>query len=351
MGSLGKSFALLFALTFAASLAVATSSTVKAASKTIVVPDDYPTIQAAVENARSGDTVFVRNGVYNETIVIGRPISLIGEDRQKTIIMGEYWRFSTIPVISVKADCVISGFTIQTSSGAGISVDHESYEAGTLHCNIHDNIITETETGIVSQGKTIVVISGNDITGNYRNGIDIESNNSIISENNIKDNRGGDGIHAQAKNLTINNNNISGNDCIGMELWNGPFYVYGNNITGNRDCGIQIADACSNSTIHDNEIAHNKIGIDLKNYPINEYNPVGVDNTVYRNNIADNTQQAFVKQKLPGLSLPARNGTDVVSWDNGREGNYWSDYKGGGTYVIDENNVDHHPLPQPSISV
>jgi hypothetical protein len=46
-------------------------------------------------------------------------------------------------------------------------------------------------------------------------------------------------------------------------------------------------------------------------------------------------------------------GTDVVSWDNGAMGNYWSDYSGvdqnndgiGDTpYVIDENNKDSYPL-------
>jgi hypothetical protein len=40
-------------------------------------------------------------------------------------------------------------------------------------------------------------------------------------------------------------------------------------------------------------------------------------------------------------------------WDNGSEGNYWSDYNGtdnnqdeiGDTpYIIDENNTDHYPL-------
>jgi len=25
-------------------------------------------------------------------------------------------------------------------------------------------------------------------------------------------------------------------------------------------------------------------------------------------------------------------------------GNYWSDYNGQGSYVIDQNNVDHHPF-------
>ena len=40
------------------------------------------------------------------------------------------------------------------------------------------------------------------------------------------------------------------------------------------------------------------------------------------------------------------NGTDVISWDNGLVGNYWSDYNGQGAYVIDENDVDRHPLTQ-----
>jgi pectin methylesterase-like acyl-CoA thioesterase len=62
---------------------------VKAGSRTIVVPDDYPTIQAAVDNASAGDTVFVKEGTYNysifgyDGIYIGKPISLIGQDSQK----------------------------------------------------------------------------------------------------------------------------------------------------------------------------------------------------------------------------------------------------------------------------
>jgi hypothetical protein len=34
-------------------------------------------------------------------------------------------------------------------------------------------------------------------------------------------------------------------------------------------------------------------------------------------------------------------------WDNGVEGNFWDDYNGNGSYVIDENNVDHYPLTNP----
>ena len=36
---------------------------------TIVVPDDYPTIQVAINAANHNDTIFVRTGVYVERVV------------------------------------------------------------------------------------------------------------------------------------------------------------------------------------------------------------------------------------------------------------------------------------------
>jgi len=62
--------------------------------------------------------------------------------------------------------------------------------------------------------------------------------------------------------------------------------------------------------------------------------------TIYHNNFINNTEQALTM-----------NSQDA--WDNGIEGNYWSDYKGqdvdgdaigDAPYVIDENNRDNYPL-------
>jgi len=43
----------------------------------IYVPDDYPSIRLAVDNANPGDVILVREGVYVENIVIKRKSDLV----------------------------------------------------------------------------------------------------------------------------------------------------------------------------------------------------------------------------------------------------------------------------------
>ncbi|WP_374774005.1 right-handed parallel beta-helix repeat-containing protein [Streptomyces sp. NBC_01310] len=55
-------------------------------SRALVVPKDYPTIQAAVDAARPGDRIAVRPGVYREQVVIGKDVSITGWGDRKTTI-------------------------------------------------------------------------------------------------------------------------------------------------------------------------------------------------------------------------------------------------------------------------
>jgi hypothetical protein len=61
-----KNVGLLVGLFFFATLCLIVYLPVKAESKTITVPEDFPTIQTAVDHAFAGQTIFVRNGVYTE---------------------------------------------------------------------------------------------------------------------------------------------------------------------------------------------------------------------------------------------------------------------------------------------
>ena len=53
-------------------------------------PGNYTRIQDAIDDASDGDTVFVFNSTYYENIEINMSIRLIGENKNTTIIYGNY---------------------------------------------------------------------------------------------------------------------------------------------------------------------------------------------------------------------------------------------------------------------
>jgi hypothetical protein len=140
--------------------------------------------------------------------------------------------------------------------------------------------------------------------------------------------------------------------------------VYGNNIADNEGFGIQFGQFCNNAQVYENRIAGNKVGFNIYNYPIKSSSMAFVENVtfgqgneVYMNNMLGNSRQVFFEKTFVwdryfigggwGQWNPTFvNGTDAVSWDNGTVGNFWSNYNGHGSYVIDENNVDHYPFAQ-----
>ena len=58
---------------------------------TLLVPEEYSTIQEAIDYSIDGDTVLVSAGTYYENINFnGKNISVIGEDNEITIINAMY---------------------------------------------------------------------------------------------------------------------------------------------------------------------------------------------------------------------------------------------------------------------
>ena len=76
---------------------------------------NYTSIQAAIDNASNGKTIYIWSGTYYENVIINKSITLIGNGTKDTIINGS----GIDDVVYVTADWVnISGFTI-TDSGKG----------------------------------------------------------------------------------------------------------------------------------------------------------------------------------------------------------------------------------------
>jgi lysozyme len=119
---------------------------VKAEPTTRIVPDDYPSIQAAVNAANPGDTVIVRAGTYIENVDVNKDHLTIKSESgaELTIVQAAN---SDDNVFDVTADYAsITGFTVQNATenyNAGICLGN-----GVDHCNISENIVRNNKCGI-----------------------------------------------------------------------------------------------------------------------------------------------------------------------------------------------------------
>jgi parallel beta-helix repeat protein len=101
----------------------------------------YQYIWQGIENATTGDTVYVLNGIYYENVIVDKTISLIGESQENTIIDAQ--NYGT--VVTITADNVImKNFQVKNGgeewypnrdSGVKILGDYITFE----NCNLYDN--------------------------------------------------------------------------------------------------------------------------------------------------------------------------------------------------------------------
>ncbi len=67
-------------------LAVSFAALAGAESRTVTVPTDYPTIKAAVDAAAPGDTVLIKPGQYQESLVLDKAVTIRGEAPEQVLI-------------------------------------------------------------------------------------------------------------------------------------------------------------------------------------------------------------------------------------------------------------------------
>ncbi len=305
---------LLISLTIASMVVLPYIGMVNAGSNTIVVPDDYSSIQGAINNAVEGDTIFIKKGTYVENPVVNKSVSLVGEDRDSTVI-------DVTAGLKVQSNYVnITGLTI-FDGYHGITVSANS-------CRISENKITDSQVGIA-------LISAYD---------------NVIAENTLES----IGLSA-AIQLSYSNNNLIQ-------------YNYINSCTE----GIQLTGS-TNNTVVDNRVSNcQDVAIRLLGSGVGKkwYGPNG--NTIMRNNISSsgvgttvygaNNNVISNNNYINNSVQFSANEDYYLTWGGSRSvntisRNYWSDYNGtdsnndgiGDTpYFIDEYNQDEKPLTNPA---
>jgi nitrous oxidase accessory protein NosD len=153
-----------------------------------------------------------------------------------------------------------------------------------------------------------------------------------------------DFVSESVEGVTIENLNIK-NFSIGMYVWTKNLTITGNAVS---DSIVGILLSGSNQTVTKNIIANNKQGLFFGFN--NEGSIIPTDIVINHNDFENNVVQ------LKGCQCIDPNSTEPShSWDDGRQGNFWSDYNstdtngdgiGDTTYVIDILNQDRYPLMQ-----
>jgi hypothetical protein len=371
MGNLAKYIVVLVIVLFVTSLVIYQPVTVKAdsnQSKTIIVPDQYSTIEQAIKNATDGDTINVKNGIYQENAMnITKSISIIGEGSQSTTLNmiapsfnGQMYGINLTTygkAITVNANnFTLSGFTINTNggdisiSGNNIEVTNNQISAPFSAVGYNFNITNNTFLkGYFESGWGV----------NFNYPFTISTSLSQFCYNTISYDRSNCPVTFDGKYDVITNNKISG--CV-VYIDTAPCFFSGNTISNSLDWVSIVA---SNSVMTKNTI--NSIDHGFGNE--------GSNNIIFANLItncgkafSDSSEHYYSQATFPGNQSGVFYGNNFINnyrnldcsqmnkidaFDNGTIGNYWSNYKavdsngdgiGDTPYNLDSDRTDFYPL-------
>jgi serine protease AprX len=215
-----------------------------------------------------------------------------------------------------------------------------------LYYSPNNTLTNNTCESNYSEGIRLVDSPNNVLTNNTckntsYSGISVQSfsNNNVLT-NNTCENNGFDGISiGLADNNTLANNTCENNGFDGIHIWFTNNNTIHHNYLLHNSYGISIHET-DNSAIYYNYCSANRYGISL-GYADN--------NTIHHNYLLNNAENNAFDE-----------GGGTNSWDNGSEGNRWSDWQppehpdADGDGIVDENrpiaggsNQDRYPLVIP----
>ena len=332
-------------------------------------PNNYTSIQDAINAADNGYTIYVYPRQYNESIVINKSISLIGiiENGEKPVINGSI--HENKKVVTIEANNVtFSNFIVMHGRGMAIknsndckienneiikakpqetSLNYAALETYKSHdCIIAHNIIGKTNwIGVHIDGScSYINFTRNIVLLNNFEGINCGGSHIIISYNNMTKNQ--DGIDADGlRNSTISFNRIYYNDQYGIVVDDSKAVLISNNTIYHHSYG-GIMLGGKNCTISGNEIYDNSWGISIEGEYAEStpsYNVIS-RNSIYSNGygiyIYKSTKNRIIENNLMNNSQNAgfREGYDKYVWNkrpcyNTWNANYYSNW--------------HLPAPKP----
>jgi parallel beta-helix repeat protein len=300
----------------------------KSVPKEIKVPDDYRTIQEAVEAAMPGDIIEVSTGFYNENVIINKPLAVNAPHQD-----------SVIQAADTSLPCML--ITVDNTSISGLSCQKGSYGILLLksnNCYISDcSCLDNEEFGISLASSENNSLSHNNCSNNGQFGIALDySKNNSIRNSTCSNNKHSGILLYYSSNNNFYHSTCPSNEYFGIGLNysdNNSFYhsicsdngYYGfvlldyscNNRISNSICsdneqyGIALSISDNNSIFNSTCFNNKHSGIILDGYSCNNNitNSICSDNGYYGFVLLDSscnnriTNSTCINNKLSGIHL------------------------------------------------
>jgi len=272
----------------------------KSASNRITVPDDYPTIQAAVDAAAPGSKIVVKNGDYAEIVYIGTDdLTIIAERKGKARVTGGF-EFDGVSKGAVQGFDVTGSIVVGGCSEVVVKDNEVKDDFGILlfesvDCEVKNNRSTGSSGGVIAPAG-IGVVSG----GKHE-----------IKNNTLRSNFVGililGGLTGEE---TAGENEIVGNICTEnlyglVLLWSNDNELKNNRCNENLSLGIYLLGSDGNELGPDNKANKNEdVGIVLEDSDNNDVRRNQAKNNVYCDAIDDGVGNTYANNKFGSFNCP-----------------------------------------------
>jgi len=213
----------------------------------------WATINHAISQAASGDTIIVHDGTYVENVGVNKSLTIQSMNGAAVTIV----QAANIDdhVFEVMANLVIiRGFTVSNGRNAdGIRLYHSSDNT------IESNICSNNGTGIrLSNDSNRNTIQDNTCSDNDHGGISLYDSSGNTIESNTCSNNGSGIILNSCNSTTIEGNICSDNDYNGIHLYDSSDNTIKSNTFSGSGSGIVLAEHSDTNIIEGNTCSNNR---------------------------------------------------------------------------------------------
>jgi parallel beta-helix repeat protein len=245
---------------------------------------DFGTVTEAIEAAKPGDRILVRPGLYEEPLVVNKPLEIIGDGPIEDIVI----RARDADVLTFQASIGrVANLTFRVAKGKGAhglvifqgrldleGCDISSQGGSSVYISndadprlrrnkIHDG----RDHGVLVYDSGLGTFEDNEVIGNGAAGVAIQGGgNPVLRRNQIHEGKQGAGVLVSDGGLgTLEDNEISGNSVGGVVIRTGGNPVLRRNqIRDNNYSGVHVSND-GIGTLEDNDITGNtSVGMEVK---------------------------------------------------------------------------------------